>query len=193
MSSEAGLDLSALERAAASAGLPGLRARVVPPDARRGTWFRWRGAELDVSESVLERCPPDDAAALLVMTVCERRRLDVLRRRLVIAAIAAIVAVAAVADAAGTVPAVVSVALAVVALVAHGAHARGAIFRAADDEAVALLGDAQPLVRGLNRMNQEELVVGSMRVPARPDLHGRAERLIRIHRLLCESPADGAT
>lgn len=186
------LDLSPLERAAARAGLPGMSARAVTPDRRRGTWFRWRGTELDVSEAVLERCPPDDASALLVMTICERRRLARLTRRLAPVGVAALLLVALLGETVGTAAALAAAAFAIVGLGAYALHARGRVWREADDEAVALIGDAQPLVRGLNRMNQAELVLGSLRMPARPDLHERAERLIREHRLLCETPDDDA-
>ncbi len=190
MTSHDTLDLSALEAAAAKVGLAGLRARVVPRDPRRGSWFHWEGATLDVSEAVVDRCPPDDASALLVMTVLERRRLRALRARVVGAVVGALVIGALLAEFVGSGAGLGVGALALVVVGVYAVYRRAEIWRQADDEAVVLLGDAQSLVRGLNRMNQEELVIGSVRTPARPDLHGRAERLIRIHRLLCEPPAE---
>ena len=51
-------DLTPLEQAAARAGHPGLRARLVPHDRRTGRWFEVRGEQLLVSERVPDRCPP---------------------------------------------------------------------------------------------------------------------------------------
>jgi len=68
------------------------------------------------------------------------------------------------------------------AVVGHFVRAGRARIQA-DDEAVRLLGDPVPLVRGFNLMNHEELRVGPWRSKARPDLHRRAERLARLHRL----------
>jgi len=175
------LDLTPLERAAERAGLPGLRARVVPHDRRRAWWFRWDRGELRVSERVLELCPPAEASALLVDSIVLLRRL----RRVWMTSIVALLALAAVAiwaEFAGSW-------LARPAFVALGVAVAGHFVRAgrariqADDEAVRLLGDPVPLVRGFNLMNQEELRVGPWRSKARPDLHRRAERLARLHRL----------
>ena len=174
-------DLSPLEAAAARAGLPGLRARVVPPDRRRAWWFRWDRSELRVSERVLDLCPPAEASALLVDSILLRRRMA----RVWITSVVALLSLAAVAlwaQSAGSWvarPALVALGAAVAAHFVRAGRAR----IQADDEAVRLLGDPVPLVRGFNLMNQEELRVGRWRTKARPDLHQRAERLARLHRL----------
>ena len=175
------LDLSPLERAAELAGLPGLGACVVPHDRRRAWWFRWDRAELRVSERVLDLCPPAEASALLVDAIVLRRRMQ---RVWTTSALGMLVvtAVAIWAQSAGSW-------VARPAWVALGVAVAGHFMRAgrariqADDEAVRLLGDPVPLVRGFNLMNQEELRVGPWRSKARPDLHQRAERLARLHRL----------
>jgi hypothetical protein len=63
---------------------------------------------------------------------------------------------------------------------------RAQLAEQADDHTVALLGDATPLVRGLNEMDFEEIHLAGKVLPARPDLHRRAERLVRLHGL-CEA------
>lgn len=189
-------DLTPLERAAERVGLKGLCARVVPPDARRGTWFRWDvgAGELQVSERVLDRCVPDDASALLINEVLFARRMENVKRWALrsgeIPAALVAVAVALSVGAGGALRAV-GIGLAilmplVVVMVWLGARARASI--EADDETVRLLGDAEPLVRGLNCMNQDEVVIGRFRSAARPDLHKRAERLVAMHGL-CAAPA----
>jgi hypothetical protein len=185
------LDLTPLEEAAARQGLPGLRARIVPPDRRRGTWFAWGGGELRVSEHVVDRCPPGDAAALLVDSILLERRMAGVRRAACAWGAGALAAAAALALAGPgglgqpLVWTVVCLGLASAALLAFTLRARAAV--QADDETVALLGDATPLVRGLNAMDQDELRVAGRRLRARPDLHRRAERLVRLH-ALCAAP-----
>jgi hypothetical protein len=175
------LDLTPLEAAAATAGLPGLRARVVPHDRRRAWWFRWDRSELRVSERVLDLCPPAEASALLVDAIVLRRRMQ----RVWVTSAVALLALAAVAIWARSSGSWI----ARPAFVALGCAVAGHFVRAgrariqADDEAVRLFGDPVPLVRGFNLMNQEELRVGPWRSKARPDLHRRAERLARMHRL----------
>jgi len=178
-------DLAPLELAAARAGLAGVRARVVPADRRRGTWFTWGSGELLVSERIVDRCRPEDACALLTGEILRARRV-----RRMAAPFAAGVALAAAALAflalRVELPAWARVALAAACAtlaVACWFALRLKAGLAADDEAVALLGDATPLVRALNLMNEEELHLGGRRLPARPDLHWRAERLVRVHRL----------
>jgi len=175
------LDLTPLENAAARAGRPGLRARVVPHDRRRGQWFRWSGGELLVSERLIDRCPPAEASALLVDEIVLGRHLDRERRRTAVA-LAAVGLVLAWAIATGSwirQPAGIALGFAVAFHFVRAGRAR----LSADDEAVRLLGDPVPLVRGFNLMNQDELRVGRWRGKARPDLHRRAERLARMHRL----------
>jgi hypothetical protein len=184
-------DLTPLEQAAAKVGLNGLRARVVPPDPRRGTWFRWdeRAGELEVSERVLDRCVPNDASALLMNDVLLARRMSGVRRMamggvvLVAVLVAGAVALTAGTDGALRVLGIgLMVFLPLLLLIAWlGARVRAAFD--ADDETVRLLGDAEPLVRGLNCMNQDEVVIGRFRSAARPDLHKRAERLVGMHGL----------
>jgi len=186
-------DLSPLERAAARVGLGGWRAREVPADRRRGGWFTFRDREILVSERVLERCPPSDACALLMSTILLRRRWRAPRRVLlgsvVIDAILLVAAAALLARGARWAAAACFVAaltgLLGVAVGASISRARAALL--ADDETVALLGDPTPLVRGLNLMNQDEIHLGGRRWSARPDLHRRAERLARLHKL-CSGP-----
>jgi hypothetical protein len=188
-------DLKPLERAAERVGLPGMRAFIVPADPRRGTWFRWdQGAgELAVSERVIERCPPDDAAALLINEVLLARRLGGLKRgvRLGVLATGAAVTGSVVMTAGGdTTSRAIGIAMLILlpmlCLIFWLSLRTKAAFET-DDETVRLLGDAEPLVRGLNRMNQDELVVGRFRSAARPDLHRRAERLVAMHQL-CSAP-----
>lgn len=180
-------DLTPLEQAAARAGHPGLRARLVPHDRRTGRWFEVRGEQLLVSERVPDRCPPQEAAALLVGELLRGRRLRMLDTGFggtaVIAAPAVLVGALA-----GHLPLLAAglVLLAGVGVLWPARRARAA--QAADDEAVALLGDATPLVRALNAMDFEELHVAGRRLPARPDLHRRAERLVRLHRM-CSAEA----
>jgi len=181
-------DLSPLEQAAARVGLPGLKARVVPHDRRRGWWFRWGGGELLVSDRVIDRCAPADASALLVGEIL--RRSGERRARIEFSiAIASAVAMALMPQlivghnepwillgaAANGMGAVVNLPL-----------SRAKAAERADDRTVALLGDATPLVRGLNEMDFEELHIAGKVLPARPDLHHRAERLVRKHGL-CEA------
>lgn len=186
-------DLSGLERAAGMVGLRGIRARVVPPDPRRGWWFRWSRSELRVSERIIERCPPGDAPALLVNTVLEERILRVWRWAwlilvgwLVVTALTGPEASLIVLSETGRIEAGVITLLYVVFMVVWRQRLR----LQADDQTVSLLGDAESLVRGLNAMGKEELHFGSQRMPARPDLHKRAERLVAKHRL-CSAPPDG--
>jgi hypothetical protein len=189
-------DLSPLEQAAARVGLPGLKARVVPHDRRRGWWFRWGGGELLVSEKVIERCPPQDACALLYAEVFRQRHVRPVRNTVLALVLGVILAegifallmVVGILDidrlerwswylyAAGVL--VVSACLYVAQ--------RSRAIEGADDQTVALLGDATPLVRGLNEMDFEEIHLAGKVLPARPDLHRRAERLVRKHGL-CEA------
>jgi len=189
-------DLTPLERAAERVGLTGLSARVVPPDLRRGTWFRWNesAGELQVSERVLDRCVPADASALLINDVLLARRLEGVRRKalggVVLVAVLVALSVAMTAGSDGVLGAL-GIGLMILlpmlfVIVWLGARVRASFD--ADDETVQLLGDAEPLVRGLNCMNQDEVVVGRWRAAARPDLHRRAERLVSMHRL-CAAPA----
>jgi 2-polyprenyl-6-methoxyphenol hydroxylase-like FAD-dependent oxidoreductase len=205
------VDLSPLEEAAARVGLAGLKARVVEHDRRRGWWFWWGDRELLVSDRVIDHCSPADASALLIDEVLRRREA---RRRarpwewIAVLVVAAIIVAfvhdlvfwrisfptdAQLASGTGDEPSmwleglpwfglvlVLAVSLATWFVLSTRASER------ADDATVALLGDATPLVRGLNEMNFEEIHILGKRLPARPDLHRRAERLVRLHRL-CES------
>lgn len=176
------LDLSGLERAAARAGLGTLVAREVPPDRRRGRFFRWTSSELQVSSHVLERLRPDDAAALLEHSVLESRELA--RHVRLSALMAAVLALALVATwmlAPSVAPWLLPVAV-LGWLVALAVGRAGAVQRA-DDLAVLALGDPEPLVRALNTIHQDALLLGGRRVAARPDVHTRAERLVRLHQL----------
>jgi hypothetical protein len=193
------LDLTPLERAAERAGLPGLRARMVPHDRRRDLWFEWRGGELLVSERVLDRCPPAEASALLVDAIVLARRRGRARRSTAIGVAVVVLAVFALqvgqawVSKAGVrswlMPATAGLFAGLVFLMFWGPTRSAASRLAADDEAVALLGDAVPLVRGFNLMGQEEVRMGGVRIRARPDLHARAERLVRLHRLREAPPA----
>jgi hypothetical protein len=181
------LDLTPLEEAALRHGLPALRARVVAPDRRRGTWFAWGKGELRVSERVQERCPPEDAVALLVDSILVERHMRGVRRatRAWAGGALAVSAALALLSPDGLSEPRVWVVLAL-GLLSAGALALALRARAAlraDDEAAARLGDPTPLVRALNSMNQDELRLGGRRWSARPDLHRRAERLARIHAL----------
>lgn len=175
------LDLSPLLLAAARAGLPGSHARVVPHDRRRERWFRWVRGELLVSDRVLDLCPPAEASALLIDSIVLRRKLErvYLRSALALLACGVFAVWAAWAGSWLAKPALVMVVFAVAFHFVRAGRAR----IEADDEAVRLLGDPVPLVRGFNLMNQDELRVGRWRTKARPDLHERAERLARLHRL----------
>ncbi|MHC5211640.1 MAG: hypothetical protein ACYTG2_13050 [Planctomycetota bacterium] len=187
------LDLKPLEDAAARQGLPSLRARVVPPDRRRGTWFSWSGGELRVSEHVVDRCPPEDAVALLVSTIVLERHLAGVRlaTRAWGAGSLAVAASLALLRPGGLgqplVWVILGLGLLSAAVLAVSLRARAAL--RADDETAAQLGDPTPLVRALNAMNQDEVRIGGKRLSARPDLHRRAERLARIH-ALCAAPRD---
>ncbi len=179
------VDLTPLEQAAARCGLAGVQARLVPHDRRRGRWFRWNGRVLLVSERLLERCTPVDAVALLVNDIAARRRL---RRTslttlllLVLVGVLALLVSLAEAD----VPAV-WLALPIGGVALHGLLSRMLAIDRADDDTVALLGEATALVRGLNAMSHERMDIFWSRLPSRPDLHRRAERLARLHRL-CEA------
>jgi len=194
------LDLSPLEHAAELVGLRGLKARVVPHDRRRGWWFRWEDGELLVSERVLDRCAPADASALFVDEVMRQRRLR--SRRLLLLWIAAPAAALAIVlslmrsgrhldsnlqpDPWYLSPATLLLLAAVFGCCIVWAAGNAAAAEWADDETVKLLGDATPLVRGLNEMDFEEIHLAGKVLPARPDLHRRAERLVRKHGL-CEA------
>jgi len=194
-------DLTPLEQAAELVGLRGLKARVVPHDRRRGWWFRWNSTELLVSERVLDRCPPADASALFVDEVMRQRRLRSRRRILLWIASPTAVAVIVLSlmragrhlDSGAPVPELWYLSPAALLLLA-GVFAccitwsagSAAAAEWADDETVKLLGDATPLVRGLNEMDFEELHIAGKVLSARPDLHRRAERLVRLHGL-CEA------
>lgn len=182
-------DLRPLERAAERVGLGGLRARVVPADPRRDTWFTWneKTGELTVSERVIERCPPDDAAALLICEVLRKRRLArfggwLFRGSILVVAL--IMAVFASINRDTIDPfQVAGLWVVPVFLLCGWVSERMRAAMVADDETVSLLQDAEPLVRALNRMRGDEIVLGSHRATARPDLHRRAERLAQRHRL----------
>ncbi|GEM_PF-2568900 len=175
-------DLSGLERAAAQLGHLGLSARLVPPDRRRGRWFRFAGRELLVSERVVERLRPEEGEALLVHAVIEKRH----RRRgwerwLSVLGLTALAVwgVHSLWPSATTLALMLGLVLALVAL----ALLRGQGSIDADDEAVVTLGDAELLVRAINTIQKDELQVGAWRGNARPDLHRRAERLVTLHQL----------
>jgi uncharacterized membrane protein YgcG len=176
------LDLTPLEDAAARAGLPGLKARLVPPDRRRGAWFTRRGDVLQVNERVVERLTPPEGQALLVGTLLQWKHLARHRRRVV----GLITAYAALLIATGRVAPDVLLATALVlcapVIVLLFVGWSRAMF-AADDESVELLGDPEVLVRAMNVVNQDRLDIGGKRVEARPDLHRRAERLVDKHQL----------
>lgn len=185
-------DLTGLERAAARVGLPDMAARVVPADGRHGWWFVWSGHDLQVSEKVIDRCLPEDAEALLMCAVLERKALRRWRLGLGVAVVALIGGVFGL-DALGVPQAALWSLPLVLVVVAAAAIQRQRIRLAADDRTVSLLGDAERLVRGMNCMNKDELVIGKRRMPARPDLHPRAERLIAKHGLCSAVPPAGAT
>ena len=216
-------DLRPLELAAARVGLPGLIARVVPHDRRRGWWFRWGDGELLVSERVIDRCAPADACALLIDEVLRQRGIRRERRRIALInwACVALLFLAGMHDMwvmtlsardsdrpdrvvhgdsiqddswvtsdwllPPLVAGVVVVSLGGLLVMAWLAHSPGQS-HAADDATVALLGDATPLVRGLNEMDFEEIHLAGKVLSARPDLHSRAERLVRLHRLCKAQP-----
>lgn len=175
-------DLSGLERAALEAGLGALRARVVPADRRRGGWFRWTATELFVSERVLERLRPAEGAALLIHAVAEACRLAAWRRRVAPALGAGVALLTAGGAHLGASPAWLVPALFFLAVVL-GLAGRSRALQQADDDAVLRLGDPELLVRALNTIHQDELRVGSLSLPARPDIHQRAERLVALHEL----------
>ena len=195
-------DLTPLEQAAARVGLPGLKARIVPHDQRLGWWFRWGDGKLLVSDRVIDRCPPDDACALLLNDILLRKRLRSRRRPLWFIGLPAAVALvtltpvqcaASMASAEGAaaphpwILTAVIISLCAIFLFSLAWSAGTSLaWEWADDETVRLLGDATPLVRGLNEMNFEEIHLAGKVLPARPDLHRRAERLVRKYRL-CES------
>jgi len=184
-------DLSPLVATAAECGHPGLVARVVAASPRRAVWFALRGRELLVSERVLERLAPPEACALLLNHLLRRRRLRRLALVVPIGLAAGAVGGAALASAPGATGGLADAwPVGVIGLglgVVIAAIARQRAVFAADDECVARLGgDPTPLVRALNGMNRAELRLGQLRVPAHPDLHPRAERLARRHKL-CES------
>lgn len=176
------VDLSGLERMASRLGLGELRARLVPPERRAETWFRWDEGELQVSERVVERLRPDEGAILLAHMVIERRH----RRRarvtaLILTASLVLLAVALASRWPGSLVQLVVGALVLAGLCAVGLRGRASV--AADDAAVEFLGDPDQLVRTLNVMHQDEIHVGGLKTRARPDIHSRAERLVRRHQL----------
>ncbi|HEX5009451.1 MAG TPA: hypothetical protein VFY71_03545 [Planctomycetota bacterium] len=173
------LDLKPLEQAAARVGLPGLKARVVPHDRRRGWWFRWRDGELLVDERVLDHCAPADASALLMGEVLQKRS----RRRAALQSLP--VFALGLALCAAPFAFLIGMSILLLGCVLLGLL-RGLAVHRADDETVNLIGDATPLVRGLNEMDFEEIHLAGRILPARPDLHRRAERLVRLHGL-CEA------
>ena len=182
---ESELDLAPLEKAAHLAGLVGMRARVIPTEVRLDRWFLWEGTDLQVSESVVEHCPPGDAAALLVQAVIEskhRHRLSTKGQWLLICLLV---------GAGGAQWAAVGLgwpilAVGLMALLVWWLGRRTGVAFRADDETVELMKNAEPLVRGMNRMNHQEMHLGRHQIPVRPDLHRRAERLVRLHGLACE-------
>lgn len=176
------LDLAPLEEAAAKAGLPGLKARLVPPDPRRGRWFVHRGDSLLVNERVVERLAPPEGQALVVNSVLQWKHVASHRRKMLSLAAAALFLTAV----ASTISPGMTVLIALLtgvplALRCFVGWTRAVM--AADDESVELLGDPEVLVRALNTMNQDRLDLGGKRVDARPDLHRRAERLVDKHQL----------
>ena len=183
-----GVDLTPLELAAARVGLPGLKARVVPHDRRRGWWFRWGGGELLVSERVIDRCAPADGSALLVSEVLRRtgERRALLEFWIALASAAAMAVMPQLIVGHNEPWILVGAAAIGMGAMVNLPLSRARAAEKADDRTVALLGDATPLVRGLNEMDFEELHIAGKRLPARPDLHRRAERLVRLHRL-CEA------
>jgi hypothetical protein len=178
-------DLSPLEQAAARVGLPGLKARVVPHDRRRGWWFRWGRGELMVSDRVIDRCAPADAGALLISTVLVSR----MRRQFLLMALPLTgIQLAVAASMRKFVAPWVWMSVWLTLLLAVWLVRTSLDRNRADDQTVRLLGDATPLVRGLNEMNFEELHLAGKVLPARPDLHRRAERLVAKHGLCDAQP-----
>jgi len=179
-------DLSPLEQAAARVGLPGLKARVVPHDRRRGWWFRWGRGELLVSDRVIDRCPPEDACALLMGEVLRSRRAQSLTRALVTVLVLILIPLPF--GERNTASGWLFLVVALIAWAIAASYLRSRTVLKADDATVALLGDATPLVRGLNEMNFEEIHLAGKVLPARPDLHRRAERLVAKHGLCDAQP-----
>ena len=171
------LDLSPLEETASRLGLE-LTARVVPPNPRRDRWFQRVAGDLRVSERVVERLTPPEGAALLANDVFIERRLK--RVRVSVACLALMFLLTAATLGAAGWPLLVSLGLAQV--ITYFVGWSRALLQA-DDETVAWLEEAEVFVRALNTMNQDRLDIAGKRVPARPDLHKRAERLVDKHQL----------
>lgn len=182
-----GPDLTPLERAAERAGLGRRRARLVEPDPRSGRWFDWTDDELLVSERVVERCGPREGEALLLNAVVRSRRRGPAVPLATVGGVAAVLAGLHLWLGARHAVGALACGLLGAAALAGAAVLRARSVLRADDETVARLGDPVPLVRALNAMDTEEIVVGRRHLKARPDLHRRAERLARRH-ALC-SPA----
>ena len=176
------LDLRPLEEAAGRAGLPGLKAQLVPPDHRRGRWFTRRGSSLLVNERVVERLGPPEGQALLVNTVLQWKHLARHRRKvalqILISALILLATHLLAPDLLGLVGWIMGVSLLYVGFVGWSRS-----MFAADDESVELLGEVEILVRALNTIHQDTLTLGRKRVEARPDVHRRAERLVSKHQL----------
>lgn len=179
------LDLAPLEKAAERAGLGRLDAEIVPPDRRRDRWFEWSRTSLRVSERVLERLAPRDACVLLLNTVLLERRRRKLASILVLLWFVAVPLFMAATLLSEDVlnPFSVAAALGLVALLLAGPICWAASAHAADDDTVSWLGDADTLCHALNSMNQDKLQLAGRTLPARPDLHRRAERLVEKHQL----------
>jgi hypothetical protein len=176
------LDLCPLEEAAGRAGLPGLKAQLVPPDRRRGRWFTRRGSALLVNERVVERLGPPEGQALLVNTVLQWKHLAVHRRKVVRQiVISALMLVAAYLLAPGFLGVVGGIMGAALIYVGFVGWSRAML--AADDESVELLGEPEILVRALNTIHKDTLALGNKRIETRPDVHRRAERLVNMHQL----------
>lgn len=181
------VDLTGLERAAAGAGLPGRTARTERFDRRRAGWFRWTDQELVVNELVVERLSPEDGAALLVHAIVEWRHLMRWRRRMLFVALTLAATVAAIfvfsfiSYSLGW-PVVVGIVL-LLGFAVILPVSRAATMQAADDEAVEQLGDPDRLVHALNAVHKDELHLGGRSINARPDIHARAERLVKKHQL----------
>jgi len=174
-------DLSGLERAAERAGLPGLRARLMPPDRRRGAWFRFAERELLVSERVIERLSPAEGEALLAHAIVERRRLAFVNKRLLLSAALLALAFGALAWLLPGLRGLWVLGFVVLSLGSLGARTRAR--EIADDETIDLLGEPETLIRALNRVHQDELHLGGAKLKARPDVHRRCERLVSKHQL----------
>ena len=174
-------DLSGLMAVAKRVGLLVEAVRVVPPDPRRGAWFRWTDRELLVNERVLERLGPAEADVLLVHAVFEARKLDAARRRVAVFMAMAVALACALWWVSPFLHVAAGLVVVVTALgcVAGWARAR----HVADDEAVRFLGDAEVLVRALNTIHQDELHIAGKKLNVRPDIHERAERLVKLHQL----------